>query len=1020
MKGSVMVIGGGVAGLSSALELTSQGFKVVLVEKEASLGGRMTQLDKMFPTGDCGMCTILPKLMELTSNPNIQLMPFCEVKKVDGKPGDFKVTVLKKPRYVDWLKCNACTECFSVCPVGEVPIKFNYGKGSWKAINFHSPFPPRKAIIEPQYCAYLKTGKCGDGEKPPCVEACKPDAIRLDDAPAEIEVQVGAIINSTGLSVWHPEEIPRYGFGKFKNVVTGIDYERMLSGIGPTAGEIKRADGTSPKSVAFIQCVGPKEDMRRGNTYCSAVCCMAATTEAIGTLERDPSAKVTVFHNDIVAYAKNFQEHYRGAVEMGIEYVRAKVTSVDEKENGNLMVNYNLPDGGSEKQEVEMLVLSTNLVPNDESKELADILGVELDEHGFFSETDPVFDPVTTKREGIYLAGTAVGPKDISASIAQAAAASAMAMSFLKDAKGTETVKPQKPEELHVSPDDEPRIGVLLCHCGTNIANFVDLDELEEYSKSLPGVVVVERDLFACGGGKYKEMIEKNDLNRTVIGACSPKTHEHLFGLHGESVGLNKYLMEMVNLRNHCSWVHTKDKKAATEKSKTLINMGVARAKLLEPLHMMSSPVTQKALVVGGGISGLTCARRLGEMGYEVHLVDRNEKVGGKVSNLGSAFGSDESPGDFINSLAEEVRIHSNITMHTGTEITGVDGFIGQFDVGLKKDGSEERLAVGAIVIATGAKEMLPEGSYSFGEGSNIMTQGQLETKLKTKGIELSGDGHVVMISCVGAKEGGTDNPQTYCCNIGCENMLKNAKALLAMKPDARITIVHQDWNLPHKHGERIKCDVEGLENVEFIRYSEDKKPTVSSDLFVSVVSGDDGKTTEIKGDMVVLTTPPVAQGSNEIIKEMIGVCLEPNNFFMGALGKLKPLDFTTDGIFLCGTAHSPKGLSEAIYEGEGAASRVGTILTNENLAIEPTKSFVVDENCDGCAYCVDPCPANAITLIEYGWEDAVKKTVQVNEAVCKGCGICMATCPKDGIYVHHFKPKMFFEMIHAALGVTE
>ena len=1019
MKGSVMVIGGGIAGLNSALELTAQGFKVVLVEKNPTLGGRMAQLDKMFPSDECGMCTILPKLLEITSNPNIQLMAFCEVQSVEGTAGDFKVKVLKKPRYINPMKCNACTECFPACPVGGVPIEFNYGRGASKAISFYSPFPPRKALIYPDYCTYLKEGKCGDGEKPPCVEACKPEAIDFTQKPTEVEVSVGAIIVATGLEVYRPPEIPKYGFGKFGNVLTSIEYERLLSGIGPTAGVVKREDGTVPKKVAWVQCVGPNEQLERGSTYCSAVCCMAATTEALGTLDREKDSEVYVIHNDIVGYAKGFQEHYRHAQERGVKYIRGIVESVTETENGDLNVKIKDPSGNLSDMTINMLVLSTNLVPNKNNAELAGRLGIELDDQGFFKERDYIYEPLVTTREGVFLAGTAQGPKDISESIAQACGAAAGAAALLKQAKGTELAKPPEKVMREVKPEDEPKIGVMLCDCGSNIAGFIDMDELGDYAKSLPNVTVVDRDLFACGGARYKEMIANNDINRTVVAACSPKTHEHLFQLHTENAGLNKYLMELVNARNHCSWVHTTDKKAATEKAKTLLRMGVARARLLEPLDTIQTDVEQSCLVIGAGISGMACANKLAQMGYNVHLVDKNSELGGKFRMLNSAYMSESQPAEFIQKLSKNIIENDKITTHLNTEISSIDGFIGQFDITLKGGGSEKQLKTGSIVIATGAKEFKPEGMYLYGSNTNVLTQLDLENKLTNGAFELKDDANVVMISCVGAKQSDPEGVKSYCCNIGCGNLLKNAQTIANLKPNSKVHIIHRDWTLPHKKYEQGRLKLEQNNNIEFIRYSNENPPSVGEDLSVSVMDADFGQSKNIQSDLIVLTTPPAASDGNTKLKEQLGVCLEPNNFFMGALGKLKPLDFTADGIFLVGSAHSPKGIAESIADGEGAASRVATIISKNKLQKEPTLSFVVDDNCDGCAYCVDPCVFNAITLLEYKYEGAIKKTVEVNEAVCKGCGVCMATCPKEGIFIRHFKPEHFNAMINAALEVN-
>lgn len=1019
MIGSVMVIGAGISGLNAALELTAQGYKVILVESKPTIGGRMAQLDKMFPSSECGMCTILPKLLEVTSNPNIQLMTFCEVQSIEGSPGDFKVNILKKPRYVDPIKCNACSECLPACPVGGVPIEFNYERGASKAICFYSPFPPRKALIYPDYCTYLKEGKCGDGEKPLCVEACKPEAIDFTQKPTEVEVNVGAIIVATGLDVYLPTETGQHGYGKFKNVVTSIEYERLLSGIGPTGGIVKREDGIIPKCVAWIQCVGPKDDLKRGSTYCSAVCCMAATTEALGTLDREKDNEVFIIHDDIVGYAKGFQEHYRHAQESGVKYIRGKVENVSETENGNLILKIKAPSGKREEFEVNMLVLSTNLIPHKYNSELATQLGIELDIKGFFKERDYVFEPLKTTREGIFVCGTAQGPKDISESIAQACGAASGAAALLKDVRGTELVQLPEKKFKEVKPGEEPKIGVMLCDCGANIAGFIDMEELSEYAKSLQNVSVVDRDLFACGGAKYKDMITNNDINRTVVMACSPKTHEHLFQLNTENSGLNKYLMEIVNVRNHCSWVHTTDKKAATEKAKTLLRMGIARVRLLEPLEVIETKVNQSCLVIGGGVSGMVCANRLADMDYNVYLIDKNKEFGGQIRMLDRAYMSETRPLDFIDKLSKTIMEHEKITTYLDTKIKGIDGFIGQFDINVSEAGEDKQFSVGAIVVATGAQELKPEGKFMYGEKNNVVTHLELENMLTSGTIELKNNANVIMISCVDAKEKDPEGAKSYCCNIGCSNILKNTQAIATFKPDARVHILHRDWTLPHKNAEMGRLNLEKQDNIDFTRYSMDNPPIVSDNMMVSVVDAKSGEQQNIKSDLIVLTTPQKATEGNTKLKEQLGVCLEPNNFFMGALGKLKPLDFTADGISLCGTAHSPKGIAEAIADGEGAASRVATIISHDTLQKEPILSFVVDEKCDGCAYCIEPCVFNAITLIEYMHEGNIKKTVEVNEALCKGCGVCMATCPKQGIYVRHFKTEHFLAMIKAALEVN-
>ncbi len=519
-------------------------------------------------------------------------------------------------------------------------------------------------------------------------------------------------------------------------------------------------------------------------------------------------------------------------------------------------------------------------------------------------------------------------------------------------------------------------------------------------------------------------MIKNGDLNRTVIAACSPKTHEHLFGLHTENASLNKYLMEMVNIRNHCSWVHSGDKQKATNKAKTLIRMGVARARMLESLSPLQSEVDQSCLVIGGGISGMTCANRLAEMGFVVHLVDKNDSLGGKLKTINSSFMSENDPGSFIAGLAGKISSNKRILIPLDTQIREIQGFIGQFEIDIQKGDQDETLNVGSIVVATGAREMVPDDRFFHGKHWNVMTQMELEECLKDGILELKDNAQVVMISCVGTKEKcnkkNDGQLKTYCCNIGCGTMLKNAEAITSLKSNATVHLLHRDWTLPQKNAERKRMELMERENIKFIRYARGTPPQLSDDLEISVLDADSNEVKNIHADLVVLTSPLEAPEEITQLKEMLGVCQGPDNFLMGTLGKLKPLDFTADGIFLCGTAQAPKGLSEAIADGEGAASRVATIISKEVLEKEPITSFVVDENCDGCAYCIEPCVFNALTLIEYMKDGVIKKTVEANETLCKGCGVCMATCPKQGIYIRHFRPEHFTAMIDAALEVQQ
>ena len=840
MKGSVLVVGAGPAGMRASSELVNQGFKVVLVEEKPTIGGKMAQIDKMFPSNECSTCTILPKMLELTSDPNVTIVSFADVESIEGDPGDFKVKVTKKPRYVDSAKCTACTDCFPVCPVGSIPMEFNFGRGTSKAISFYSPFPPRKALISPEHCTYITEGKCGDKEVPPCVEACKPEAILFDQKPQIVEFNVGAVIIATGIKEVISEPLGKYGYSKFSNVLTGLEYERLLSGLGPTSGIVRRDDGQEPNSVCWY--VDNK----------SSIGFMTAVAQSLGTLERKPDATITVLHGNNALQREGYKDFYLKAKESNINFVQTNnITSVKETDD-NLEISFD-----NETITAEMFVLIPPLSPTESGRKLAEKVGLELDESGFIGEKSGDSHPIRTSREGIFVCGSTLAPKGIDDAVIQACSAASHAASFLAAERGKEMAPPPQKDLLLVEPQDEPAILVVICQCGKNIAGLLDMEELVTYAKSLPNVKHVEVTPFGCDGVKIRELLKTKDYNRLVMGACSPKTHEDLFSLHTEMGSLNRYLMEIVNLRNQCTWVHSKDKKKTMEKAKTLMRMGVKRAALLESLDDIHVPVTPACLVIGGEPGGISCALKLAEANLNVYLVEKKDNLEKIEKN------SIKSVKNLINELSR----NEKVKIYTGSEVGKTEGFVGNFTAEIVTPDGKENIDIGSVVVATKAK--------------------------------LTAD----------SDEGDFE------------------KDLLLQRDE--------------------------------------------------------------------------------------------NDFFVGMLGILNPLDFNTEGVFRCGSAREGMSTFDAIVDGEAAASRAAGIISQKELVKSPAISFVVDEYCDGCAYCIDPCPSNAITLIEYMIADGnIKKTVEVNEAVCRGCGVCMATCPKKGIFVRHFKPEYFEEMIKAVVEV--
>ena len=851
MKGSVLVIGSGISGMRATAELVQQGFRVFLLEQKPTIGGVMARLDKMYATGECATCTQLPKMLELTSDPNVNIISFADLTSVEESDGGFKVRVVKRVRYVNPLKCNACTECFRVCPVDGCPMEFNFGRGESKAIAFWSPFPPRKALINPNACTYIKEGRCGDGVLPLCENACEPRAIDFSQEPAEVKLEVGAIILATGAEGERGELARRLGHGRMATVLTSLEYERLLSGLGPTGGVVKRDDGTIPKRVAWIVC----EDFSGRTPAPSPVCFMTATSEALGTLERDAEAKVSVISAGPKTDGKGYGAFRDDAEKRGVAFISASSVEVREGAGGNVLVTCGESDGGKRELEADLLVLSLPLVPAAGLAGLAKTLGIGLGEDGFPRGAPGDAHPLHTSREGIYTCGTVTGPKGICESVIEACAAAACAAARLADARGTEATSPPAPELLPVRATDEPRIAVVICRCGKNIAGALDVQELADYVAALPGVAKVDITPFGCDGVKIRELLASGEYNRIVMGACSPRTHEPLFQMHTEQGGLNRYLLEIVNLRNHCTWVHAKDKEGLARKARTLMRMGVARAALLEPLQPLRITVNQSCLVIGGTLAGLACAAKLAEMGFVTHLVQSEDVPG---AGLASQAGQLAAP------VVKALKKSAKVEIYPRARVGRLAGYVGKYEAEILAQNGRKDVKAGAIVVAT------------------------------------------------------------------CEKM------------------------------------------------------------------GEAGE----EGDF----------------ESALYLTRDDDRFFVGALGNLNPLDFNTEGVFMCGSAREEQNAPGSLVSGEGAASRAACIIAGSDLAKAPAISHIVDEKCDGCAYCIDPCPAHAVTLIEYMRQREIKKTVEVNEALCKGCGVCMATCPKQGAFVYHFRPEQFSAMVRATL----
>ena len=1000
--GAVMVVGGGISGVQTALDLAESGFKVYVVEKKPSIGGVMSQLDKTFPTNDCSMCILSPKLVEMARHPLINLMTLTEVTEVGGEAPNFKVKVRHNPRYVDMDKCVGCGICAEKCPV-KVPNEYDAGLMQRKAI--YIPFAqavPLKYSIDETKCLKLTKGRCGL-----CEKNCPAGAVNYEDKPVEEVLDVGAIILAPGFDAFDARLKKEYGYGEYANVVTSLEFERFLSATGPYGGHVLRpSDQQTPKKVAFLQCVGSRDT--KTNEYCSSVCCMYAMKQAIIAGEHTAGLKPTIFFMDIRAVGKEFEDYRaRAEKEYGIDMHRAtRVASVEEDPvTKNLFLRYT-SNGEIFEEEFDMVVLSVGLEPPQGANALSKIFDINLNRFGFAAAD--VYSPLSTSKPGVFVTGAFASPKDIPTSVAEASGAAAKAGAFIAEKRGV--VEEVNVEEIDVE-GQEPRIGVFVCDCGINIKGTVDCADVAQYAKSLPNVVYTEEMKYSCSADsqqKIKEVIKSENLNRVVVASCTPRTHEALFQSTLKEGGLNPYLFEMANIRDQCSWIHMGEPEKATQKSKDLVRMAVAKSRLLEPLTESKLPVTHAGVVIGGGISGMTAALDMAAQGFKVDLIERAGELGGNALKL---FHEEDNRKvrEFAKELITRVNNTQNITVHLNTSVEDVSGFVGNFKV---KTTSGSEIETGAIVVAVGAKEYTPK-EFLYGQDKRVVTQFELENKMQQGPV---GAKTIAMIQCVGSR----NSEAPYCSRVCCSNAIKNAIALKKADPASNVYVFHKDIRT---YGFREDLYKEaGRLGVNFVRVPEDQPPVVSKEGdALKLVANDTilGEDIMIRPDMVVLSTGIRPHEDNEELAKMLKVPLSKDKYFLEAHMKLRPVEFATNGVYLAGLAHWPKFTDEAIAQASGAASRAITIISKPELRSEGVIAAVNEDICDGCAICEPVCEYKAITIVEDPKNPDRKKAV-VNEGLCKGCGGCVAACPSGAMEQRGFKNEQIIAAIDAALEESE
>jgi len=863
-----------------------------------------------------------------------------------------------------------------------------------------------QVVREAQRC--LNCAGCCDCQQ--CVLYCGPDAIDHQMKETTESIDVGAVIVSPGFAEYTPPKADSYGYQVYPNVLTSIEFERMLSASGPYKGHIKRvSDGKPLKKIAWLQCIGSRDESC-DRKYCSSVCCMYATKEAVIAKEHEPGVQTHIYYMDMRSFGKDFDKYFdRAQNEYGVVYRRCRIPKIEQdRKTKQLTIRYVDEKGLLQSETYDMVVLSVGLQPCAALGHLSKALEINLNQYGFI-ETE-TFSPVSTSRPGVFASGTVTEPKDIPESVTQASAAAAEAAKTIADARGTEVVEKIYPVERDIK-SEFPRVGVFVCHCGINIAGIVDVKKVVEIAKTLPYVVYSDDTLFTCSQDsqeKIKEKIKELNLNRVVIASCTPRTHEPLFQDTLRQVGLNPHLFEMANLRDQNSWVHKEDPGSATEKAIDAVRMAVAKSSDLYPVRHMQIPVLASALVIGGGIAGMTSALSIADQGYQVYLVEKESELGGHLKEIYvGAHG--EKPQNLLKQTVEQVTSHPRIQVFTQTMIQHVSGYVGNFSTTLqtaKKDPNQTVLQHGVIIVATGGLPYQPK-EYQYKKSDDVLTQTEFEKDLFLEKPYLKDLKEVAIIQCVGSRN--DDHP--YCSRVCCSEALKNALRFKELNPDATVYVLYRDIRT-YGFREDVLYQKARKKGILFVRYEEKEEPKViveDGKLLIKIKEPILRHELHLHPDKLILSTGVVPQ-DNKLLAQLLKVPLNMDGFYAEAHVKLRPIDFSADGIFLCGLAHSPRFIEESIMQAKATAARAATILSRKYLETLGNIARVVSRNCSGCQLCIEVCPYDAISY------DEEKKIVVVNEILCQGCGACSVVCPSGTSQQNTFTKRQIISMIDACL----
>ncbi|MBN1350367.1 CoB--CoM heterodisulfide reductase iron-sulfur subunit A family protein [candidate division KSB1 bacterium] len=1019
--GAVLVVGAGIGGIKASFEVAELGYRVYLIDTNPFIGGTLSQLDRQFPTNKCCMCHLLPTLARKGTShfclrkefyhQNVTPLPGSSIAQVSGKAGNFQVTVKTDAAWIKPELCINCGACVDVCPV-DVNDEFNGELITRKAVYAKYPTPvPNIYAIDKTACT-----RCGK-----CVEICPTRAIDLDIEDRTQNINVGSVILASGFEEFDPKLLMQYGHGRYPDVLTSVELERMFSGYGPGKGDIYRpSDGSKPKRIAFLQCVGSRDQER---DYCSAACCMYALKEAMVIREINPEIDISFFYMDARAYGKGYHQFLESARDdFNVTLTRSRVPVVKgNPASKKLAVKYLDETGNQHLEEFDLIILSIGQAPPVKHAEIGKIFDIKLNKWGF-CVTDQ-YSQVETSRDGIYVCGSFSEPKDIPETIAQASsaafhAAACLRKSGLKPVKheASSDSKPVSAKYDHLSEkmDWENRTAVFICQCGEEISKFLDTAALAEYGKSLNSVVHCEEIRVLCSAQsleKVKQRLIQSNISRVVFAACVPYHYLRLFEETAVAAGLDPGYIKVVNIREHAAWPHSTDKKAALSKAKSILAMGVEFART-ETLRETGAAyeIQSRALVIGGGAAGMSAAIALAEYGIEVDLVEKGNALGGQLSKIHFAP-SGNDPQEILKSLVGRVHDaadnNGKIHLHLNTQVASVSGKAGDFQAVLKNGkGESQTLKHGAIIVATGGEEHIPV-EYNYDKSERILTQQEFKEKVVAGEIDLAKLNSVVMIQCVESREGA----RPYCSRICCTQSITNALKIKEANPEAEITIFNRDIMT---YGFREQYYTKSREmGVAYVRYDLNQKPVVEPHQdHVKITAYDPvlQAELELEADILLLSSGIDAKENSELA-ELLNVELDSNGFFQEAEVKFRPVDFHSEGIYVAGLAHSPRFIEESITQGVATAARAATILTKTKMPAPVSVAEVNQYRCSGCELCIPACVYNARI------KDPETNTVVIREALCQACGACAMVCPNHASKLRGFRDKQMYSVIDVALG---